>query len=335
MNGMTRRDSLRLLAAGTALPLLSTPLVAQSRQKVSIGIQNGLTYLGYLLADGLGLYAKHAEAQGAAVDFELTRISGPTAMTEGLLSDTIQIAALGMQPLLIGYYKTRGSYDMGGLCASWLGTYTFYTNVPEVQSLANIKPEYKIAVPSPTSSQAVILRRAALKLFGDASRFDNQMVSLPHPDAVTALATGNTVQLYLAISPFTEVLANDPKVHAIATSKEFNPPGMTNGVIAALGGFVNANPAAVRAFIGAMDEANKFIPQNVEKSAEVYFAAEPSKLSDDEKLAVLRNNKDEYTIVPTGTVETAEFMKSQGQLETAPASWTEVYFPPITEGKGS
>lgn len=334
--GITRRRGLAFLAAAAATPMM--PWVARAQAKTLVlGVQFGLPYLGFLVAESRGLFKQQAQAKGADVTFELKRLSGPTALTEGLLSNTVHIAALGMLPLLIGYNKSRGSYDMGGVSGYWKGTYTIFANDPAIRSVADIRPTDKIAVPGPTSSQALVLRRAAAKLFGpgEARKFDQQLVSLPHPDAVAALTTGNTVQVYFATSPYAEVLAQSPNVHVIGTSREFNPPGMSNGVVAALAATVRDNPKAVAAFLAALDEANRFIPANPEETARIYFAAEPSPLTDAQKLAVIRNNLDEYAIAPNGVIETADFMVKLGQLPQAPARWQDVFFPPINTGAGS
>ncbi|MFG1432985.1 ABC transporter substrate-binding protein [Xanthobacter sp. V2C-8] len=336
MTLITRRQGLALLAAAAATPFM--PHVARAQAKpLVLGVQFGLPYLGFLVAESRGLFRKHAEAEGADVSFEIKRLSGPTALTEGLLSNTVHIAALGMLPLLIGYNKSRGSYDMGGISGYWKGTYTIFANDPAIRSVADIRPTDKIAVPGPNSSQALVLRRAAAKLFGpgEAKRFDRQLVSLPHPDAVAALTTGNTVQVYFATSPFAEVLASSPNVHVIGTSREFNPPGMSNGVVAGLSATVRDNPKAIRAFLAALDEGNRFIPANPEETARIYFAAEPSSLTDAQKIEVIRNNVDEYAITPNGVIETASFMVSLGQLPQAPARWQDVFFPPVNAGAGS
>lgn len=332
----TRRQSLGLLAGAGVAPMLPGLAHAQTAKTV-VAIQNGLPYLNFIVAEGLKLFEKHAEAAGAKTTFSITRLGGPTAATEGLLSGNIHIAALGMLPLLIGWEKTLNNYKMGGVSAYWKGTYTLFANDPAIKSIADIRPTDKIALPGPTSSQAVVLRRAAQKIFGpgNANRFDQQMVALPHPDAVAALATGNTVQVYFATSPYAEVLSRRSNVHVIGTSVDYNPKDMTNGVVAALSNFVTSNPATVTAFLGALDEANKFIANNVEKTAGIYFAAEPAKIDDAEKIEIIRNNKDEYTNIPNGVVETAMFMNALGQLKQVPAKWQDVFFPPINKGPGS
>lgn len=331
-----RRQSLGLLAGAVATPLM--PYIGRAQgSKTVVAVQNGLPYLNFIVAEGLGLFEKHAEAAGAQTKFQITRLGGPTAATEGLLSGNVHIAAMGMLPMLIGWQKTLNNYKMGGVSAYWKGTYTIYANDPAIRSIADIRPTDKIAVPGPTSSQAVILRRAALQIFGggNANKFDQQMVALPHPDAVAALATGNTVQVYFATSPYAEILSRKPSVHVIGTSVDYNPKDMTNGVAAALSAFVNANPAVVKAFVAALGEANAFIAKNIEKTAEIYFAAEPSKVDDNQKIEIIRNNANEYTTVPNGVIETATFMSTLGQLKQIPKKWQDVFFPPISEGTGS
>ncbi|MFV0513793.1 MAG: ABC transporter substrate-binding protein [Jhaorihella sp.] len=336
MKNFTRRQSLGLLAGGASLPF--APRIARARTSdIKIGIQFGLPYLGFIVADAMDLFNKHAADRGIGSTFSMTRISGPTAMTEGLLSKNLHITAQGMLSLLIGYTKSKGIYDLGGISAYWKGTYTVYTNVPDVKSIADIKPEHKIAVPGPTSSQSLILRRAAMQIFGEdqAGRFDKQLVALPHPDAVAALTTGDTVQVYFATSPYNEVLSTNDSVHAIGTSEEYNPPGMTNGVVAGLKEFVDDNPEAISVFLAAMDEANAFIPENIEETARIYFEAVPANMSDEAKIEVIRNNAHEYTTIPNGVMETARFTNQLGFLDEVPDRWQDIFFAPINEGEGS
>ncbi|WP_165498079.1 ABC transporter substrate-binding protein [Siculibacillus lacustris] len=335
MHPITRRHGLGLLAGGLAAPFLSGK--ARAADTVTIGVQFGLPYLPFLVAEAEGLFARHAKAQGAEVTFDIRRLGGPSALTDGLFAGSVDIAALGMLPLLIGYAKTRGNFAMGGISAYWKGTYTIYANDPAIRSVKDIRPTDKIALPGPTSSQALVLRRAAAKLFGpsEAKRFDDQIVTLPHPEAVAALASGKAVQVYFATSPFNEVLARTANVHVIGTSDDFNPPEMTNGVVAGLEKFVRAKPAVVRAFLDALAEADAFVAAEPRRTAEIYFRAEPAKLTEDQQIEMIRANAAEYVTRPNGVVETARFMKELGQLAEVPARWQDVFFPPINQGAGS
>ncbi|MBN9439349.1 ABC transporter substrate-binding protein [Bosea sp. (in: a-proteobacteria)] len=329
----------RKLLAGTAATLaLPAPAVWAQTKPITFAIQYGLPYLNFIVAERQGLFTKAAEKAGVRdPKINFVRLSGPTAITEGLISGNIQVGALGTLGLLIAHEKTRRAYDLGGLSAYWKGVYTIFANDPAIKSLKDIRPTDKIATPGPTSSQALILRRAAEKIFGpgEALRFDKQIVSLPHPDAVAALTTGNTVQVYFALSPFAEFLAQQPNVHVIGRTTEYNPPNMTNGVVGVLRKFVEENKELSSAVVAALDEAGRFIQSEVAETAKIYTAAEPSKLSAEEMLKVIENNKNEYTTEPNGIIDTANFMVKLGQLKAAPAKWQDVFFPPVNQGSGS
>jgi NitT/TauT family transport system substrate-binding protein len=327
-----------LLAGAAASTILPAPAIWAQGKPTVFAIQYGLPYLNFIVAERLGLFEKAAKEAGLRdPKISTVRLSGPTAITEGLISGNVDVGALGTLGLLIAHEKTRRIYDMGGLSAYWKGVYTIYANDPAIKSLKDIRPTDKIAMPGPSSSQAMILRRAAEKLFGpgQASRFDKQIVSLPHPDAVAALSSGNTVQVYFALSPFTEFLAQNPKLHVIGTTTEFNPPNMTNGVVGVMKKFVDQNAAFSAAIVKALDEAGRFIIADVPETAKLYRAAEPSKLDDATMLKVIENNKNEYTTQPNGVIDTARFMVKLGQLKEAPARWQDVFFPPVNQGAGS
>ena len=66
MTLITRRQGLALLAAAAATPFM--PHVARAQAKpLVLGVQFGLPYLGFLVAESRGLFKKHAEAEGADV----------------------------------------------------------------------------------------------------------------------------------------------------------------------------------------------------------------------------------------------------------------------------
>lgn len=206
MNTLLDRRS--ILKAGAAAlgalsalsPALSRPALAASREFV-IGINYGLPFLPFIVADKLGYFdaaARDAGIPGAT--FQLRRFSVATALIDAILSRNVQLGTLGSQALLNAYEKTKGDYHLKGVCAYWKGQFPIFSNQPEVKSIRDIRPTDKIAVQGPKSAQVLYLKRAAEHYFGkdEVNRFANQLVLLPHSESVVALTKARSIQAYVS-----------------------------------------------------------------------------------------------------------------------------------------
>ena len=135
-----------------------------------------------------------------------TRFSGSPAITDAVLSGNVDVGAFGSPGLLIAWEKTKGHQDVAGLAALGANAFILETNKPQIKSIADFGDSDQIAVPATTSPQAVVMRMAAEKTFGDYRRLDKLLVSMPHPDATAALLSGQIISGYVATAPFTAML---------------------------------------------------------------------------------------------------------------------------------
>src|SRR5689334_15732384 len=207
-----------------ALPLLLLLVAAFCRPaaaevgEVRLAYQYGFIYLPLEVAAEAGLIEKRAKELGLG-DLKVTtqRFSGTPAMNEALLSGNVDMGALGLPGVLIGWEKTKGTFK--ALCAMPLTSFVLYTNRPEIKSLADFKESDRIAQPAHNSGQGIFLKMGFEKLFGEGQhvRADKLMVALPHPDAFAALTTGTQITGYFSVPPYSQRLAKDPRVHAVTT----------------------------------------------------------------------------------------------------------------------
>ncbi|TNC07167.1 ABC transporter substrate-binding protein [Methylobacterium terricola] len=332
---ITRREGLLGLVAAGALAGAG-PARAQAKKTVSIAIQFGTSHLATTVADKLGLFAKHAKANGIAdTAFDVRRVSGSPAINDGIFSGTFDVGAYGPTALLAAWLKTRGSYDLRGIAACNEGVLTLYTNDPAIRSIADIKPSDRIAVTATTSPQAILLRMAAEKLYGpgQSGRFDKQMVALPHPDATTALISKSSISLYFAAPPFISTLEASGKCTRVADGQEIIGGPYSGALLATTGKFASANPAAVATIVAALKEAMDVIRNDPNRVAQIYREVEKTALSADEVAAAVRAQT--FTVEPRGIMAFAGFMKRSGELKEAPARWQDVFVGPITQGAGA
>ena len=329
----------RVLAAGGGMVLATRtalrPVRAQAKP-VTIAIQYGTSHLSTTIAEKLKLFEKHAHALGAPErQFIVKRLSGSPAMNDALFSGSADIGAYGITALLLAWAKTRTQYDIRGIAACNHGVLALYTNDASIKSIADIRTTDRIAVVAPTAPQAVLLRMAAEKAFGagQSSRFDRQMVSLPHPDATTALLSGGSISLYFAAPPFTNALEATPNIRKVMDAQDIIGRPFSGALLGSTAKFADENPLIVRAIVDGLREANYFIRAEPRKAAEFYLDIEKSRVAVEEVEKAIKGQR--FVVEPSGIVAFAEFLARTTDMKPAPVKWQDVFFAPISEGEGS
>jgi NitT/TauT family transport system substrate-binding protein len=327
-----------LSAAIVAFGLFAAAPSHAEVSEVRIGLQFGLIYLPVEVADAQGYFAAEAKKAGIAdLKVSIHRFSGSPAMTDALLSNNVDIGALGTPGLLIVWDKSKGHQDVAGLAALGANPFVLFTNKPEVKSFTDFTDKDQIAVPATTSPQAIVMRMAAEKYYGAGQygRADKMLVSMPHPDATAALLSGRIISGYVATPPFISVLEKSDKVHKVLTGKDVVGEEATGVILGAPKKFVDANPAVAKVVIAALEDAMAFIAKEPDKAADVYIKAQSSKTPKDQVVPMLKDGSILYSVTPAGVMRYATFMAKTGELKTAPKSWQDVFFPLLGDRKGS
>jgi len=332
---ISRRKFTGLMVAGAAATAMPAIARADTRT-VTIAIQYGFGYLPIMVASKLGLFARHAALKGEAkVAFPVTRLSGSPASVDALLGGRVDFASPGLPAALILYDKTRSSMKIKALAGITCTPYSLYTNNPAIKKLADFSATDRIAVTAGNSPQAILLQIAAAKYLGDAKALNTRMISLPHPDALTALVSGRTISAYFATPPFSGFLAKTPNVWKILTSTDIIGGSPTGAVMAARSSFVEANPAIAAAVVAALDEANAIIAADPRKAAEIYLEQEQSKLSLEEVETMVRDPDGKFSVAPTAVMAFAEFLYAQGDIKAPLQRWQDLFFANIHDRQGS
>jgi NitT/TauT family transport system substrate-binding protein len=319
-----------------ACALLAAAPVRTEVNEVRIGIQYGLIYLPVVVAEAQGFFAEEAKKAGLP-DLKITvqRFSGSPAITDAVLSGNIDVGAFGTPGLLIAWEKTKGHLDVAGLAALGANAFVLMTNKPEIKTIADFGDNDQIAVPATTSPQAVVMRMAAEKTFGDYHRLDRLLVTMPHPDATAALLSGRVISGYVATAPFIAVLRKSDKIHTVITSKEVLGEEMTGVALGAPTKFVDDNPKVAKVVIAAVEDGMAFMARDPGKAADLYIQAENSKTPKDDIVGMLTDGSIAYAVAPTGLMKLAAFMAKTGEIKAAPASWQDVFFPLLGSHHGS
>jgi NitT/TauT family transport system substrate-binding protein len=301
--------------------------------EVTAAQQFGVAFLPMMLMERDALVEKQARAAGLAkLTVNWTKVAGPSVMNDGLISGTMQFAALGAPSMITLWSKTRNNVGIKGMAA--MTSYPLFLNTrnPAVKSIKDFSDKDKIAVPSvKISTQAIMLQMASAATWGDADyeHLDSLTVGLAHPDAMLALMnnTGG-VNTHFATSPFHEEEMRIPGVRTLTTNYEILGGRATAVVVVASTRFRTANPKVYSAFEAALKEAIDAINADKHKAAEAYLAlANDKRNSVDDIFAIINDPGYAYTLVPEKVFKTAQFMTKIGTVKPGPATCQDLFFP--------
>ncbi len=329
-----RRLLLAALMFAVSLPAMVLPAMAQTPVKIGTGF--GVGFLPMFIADELKLVEKHGKAAGLNLTASYIRFSGSSAMQDAVLSGSVDMGVYGVAAMLIAWDKARGTgsqvFGIAGVNSTPL---ILVTNQPAVKDITELTPTDRIAMPALISPQMYALQMLAEKRFGAANydHFRTQVAALPHPESVNALLSGGTeVKAYFSTPPFTQILLDSGRVHAIASSNDAFGGRATFLALGATKRYLDANPAMAAVMVAALQEAGDIIRADPKRAAEIYLKVEPSKYLDQARVeTMLKAQHDDFGIEVSGVKQLADFMGRIGGLRRVPASYSEVFLPVLKD----
>jgi len=332
------------LSAGIGLSLsllvgtLSAPQAAQAEGQIRIAEQFGIVYLLLNVVRDQQLIEKHGKADGLDIKVDWQQLSGGAAINDALLSGAIDIAGAGIGPLLTVWDRTHGRQNVKGVAS--LGNFPYYllSNNPQVKTIADFSEKDRIALPAVgVSVQARFLQYAAAKQWGDDqfNRLDRYTVALPHPDATASLKSGGTeLTGHFSNPPFQNQALQNPDVHVVLDTYELLGPNSPT-VLYATEKFRNDNPKTYKALLAALGEAAAYAQNDKAAAADTYIRVTGARISRDELLKIIDNERFEFSVTPTNTYPLADFLHRVGAIKNKPASWQDYFFADAAIGQGS
>jgi NitT/TauT family transport system substrate-binding protein len=328
------------IATAALLAAAATPVRGEVTQ-IRAAQQYGLSYLALMIMEDSKLVEKHAKAAGLG-DLKVTwaKLGGPGAMNDALLSGGLEFASGGVPSLITLWAKTKDTpLAVRGVGALNDMPVELITSNPKVKTIRDFTDKDKIAVTSvKISTQALLLEMAAAKEWGDASyeKLDPLTVSMPHPDAMTALLSGGAgITAHFSSPPFEYQEKAKPGLHQVISNYEILGGRATFNVVWTTTKFHDANPKAYGAFVSAFEEATDFINNDKRAAAVIYKRMTNTSETVDELVKQLSDPQVEFTLTPHLTMKTAEFMFKIGRINKKPSDWKELYFPNVHGRPGS
>lgn len=326
-----------LIAALVSAPLLA-PAHAETNE-LRLGVQRGMTYLPFIVMQHehfIEQAAEKAGMPGLKVTFNV--FSGGPAMTDGLLSESIDVAATGVPSFVALWAKGKGKLAVKGLSSYGTLPIALVTRNPNVKTLADFTDKDRIATPGvKTSTQSIFLRMAAEKLYGLAQvdHFDAITVGRGHPDAMAAVLGNTEINSHFAIPPYLQLELRDPRVHVVITSDEIAGGAVSNGTIFLTVRFAEANPKVVAALYAGLKSAIAMINADHKRAAADYLAVSGERSTMDEIVGLIEIPGTIYDVAPHGIVTMAKFLHRTGMVTAEPNDWREMYLPLVYDESGS
>lgn len=319
------------LAAGAG------PAAAEGR--IRIAEQFGIGYLPLHVIRHDHLIEKHGRELGFDIAVDWAQLSSGAAMNDALLSDSIDVGAGGVGPMLTIWDRTKGAANVRAIAALNDMPLFLTTNNPNVRSLKDFTDKDKIALPAvKVSVQARTLQMAAEAAFGSGKFdvLDRLTVSLSHPDAAAALLSGKTeITAHFTSPPFQYQELKDPRVHTVLSSYDVLGGPHTFNLVWAKQSFRDANPKTFQAFFAALKEAMDIINRDHAAAAAAYLAVNKGDLDKAAVEGILNDPDIRFSVAPRKIGVYAAFMHKVGAIRNLPATWKDCFFTDLDGESGS
>lgn len=252
----------------TAILILSVFLLAScnsnkiAQEKITIAEQYGLAYAPVQLIKELGLITNI----NPNLEIKWKKLSNTAAIRESMLAGQVDLAFMAIPPFLIAKDKGMDWKIISGLSESPLG---LMTNKKEINSLSDFKPKDKIALPQPGSIQHILLAMAAQRELGDSTFFDEQLLTMKHPDAMNILLSSNEISAHFASPPYLFLESRKGEIKNILSGKKAFAGDFSFIIGVSTEKFYQTQTENYQIFRKALTKSIKFINEKPEKAAEI------------------------------------------------------------------
>lgn len=270
---------------------------------IRLAQQYGMQYAPVYVMQKLGLL----EELLPGAKLEWNNFGGGSAMNEALISNQLDVAFMGIPPVLIAIDKGVDYRIASGICVP--PAEIIVRPDSGIASLADIKPEHKIAVPGIGSIQHIMLSMAAKDILGNANAFDNNLITMANPDAYTALISGTDITGHFASMPYIDLEINDGMKSILSVEDAGGGASIVCVTTKAFAG----NSKVYDALIAALNQAIKLINEQDEAAIEVI--AETEKITAEAAKKYLDWPGTIYTTDLYKVAELADFMHEAGYIK--------------------
>jgi len=194
------------------------------------------------------------------------RLANTAAIREAVLAGEVDIGFMAIPPFLIGKDKGMDWKIISGLSMSPLGLMTYKE---DLKSLADIGKNDRIALPQPGSVQHILLAMAAKREFGDTGRFDDQLVTMAHPDGMNALLSRKEITAHFTSPPYLFKESEEEGIQQIISGEEALGGEFSFIVGVCTEDFYYKYPETYKVFLQSLGQVIEYINQNTDEAATI------------------------------------------------------------------
>ncbi len=290
-----KRVILALLAFCLAFAMVGCR--SKDEDRLTIALQYGLAYAPLIVARDTGMLEEAMPDK----QIEWVQLANSTAIREAMTAGELDVGFMGIPPFLIAFDKGVRWHIFCGLCQSPVA---LMANDDGLDKLADFTDDMRIATPQPGSIQHILLMMAAERELGDVSRFDRQLVSLKHPDAMAMLLSSDEVTAHFASPPYVFMERDAGMKRVVDGRTAFGGDySFIVGVAYENNHLSDRDLAALRAVIA---KANSYIAEN--RSDTIKIMSNYFDLSDEVIESYLYDDELIYTTEVKGVKQFVDFM---------------------------
>lgn len=298
--GITMVFSLTACGAGTGE---GTQTAENTEGKtLTIAYQGGIGYAPIHVMEKQKLIEANYDGE---LQVEFVKLDSGAAINEGIIGGTIDIGCMGLGPAILGVAADVPYKAASNICSQSHG---LMSNDSSIRSLADIKPEDKIALVNTGSIQHILLAMAAEKSLGDAHALDNNIQAMSHAEGMAALESG-TVKLHLTSSPFIYQERENEAYNELPEIGEVWPSG-NSFLLAMTSENVYGDEKLYNAVCTALNEAIDFVNNDIEATADI--EVEYLELDRETVMGYLNQEDCQFFTELRGAEDMADFMYRAG-----------------------
>jgi NitT/TauT family transport system substrate-binding protein len=308
-------------AGGTASGAPAGP----APQKITIAYQFGIGYAPLLIIKQQRLLEKAYPG----LQVEWRQLASGTPITDGIIRGDIQIGAMGTGPMLVGWargidWKVIAPLDEADL---WL-----MVRDRSIRTIEDLRGK-RIATPTATSIQAVVLRKMAQVKLGNARALDSSLLNMDHPDGMQALLSGQ-IDAHFTSPPYQWLELGRG---ARALGKSYGYFGAHSFLVTVMTrAYYNQYTAFAQRFYRLVKQQIDLINKKPRVAAAILAREDATETTTEQfRRWITRKKSLTFTTRPRGLMRTAGFMEKIGLLNKVPRNWRELVFPPVYPTKGS
>ncbi len=288
---------------------------SEGHRRITISEQFGLAYAPVQIMRLLNLI----EEEDPSITVTWVQLENTAAIREAMVAGKLDVGFGGIPPFLVGWDSGMDWKIAVGLSSAPLG---LISKKETVQNLDDFEPEDRIILPQPGSIQHILLAMALERNSGNAHLLDDNLLTMSHPDGLSAMLSDPTVTAHFTAPPYLFTELEQDGFQLILTGEEAMGGAFTFIIGSATEDLYRNRQDIYQVFLRAITKAVQYITDNPDKAADLLAP----------EYGIDRNTLYAYLTYPgmlfstaiDGVMDFAQFMKRSGYIKKAPVNSGEV-----------